>query len=80
VYIGTESPAIRFTHPDECRDSCPLLSGLAYLGLPYDFKPTAAIPFFVMDKLTFNGNYKKGKANGGTAVTEALLLLLFKNN
>jgi hypothetical protein len=31
-----------------------------------------------MDKLTFNGNYKKGKANGGTAVTEALLLLLFK--
>jgi len=31
-----------------------------------------------MDKLTFNGNYKKGKANGGAALTEALLLLLFK--
>jgi len=40
--------------------------------------PTAAVPFLVIDKLTFNGNYKKGRANGGTAVTEALLLLLFK--
>jgi hypothetical protein len=47
-------------------------------GLSYDLNPTAAIPFFVIDKLTFNGNYKKGKANGGTALTEALLLLLFK--
>ena len=47
------------------------MAGLAYLGLPYDFKPDSSDTFFVMDKLTFNSNYKKGKANGGAAPTEA---------
>ncbi|WP_412466296.1 hypothetical protein [Pedobacter sp. KLB.chiD] len=69
VGIGCESPAIRFTS----LRSCPLLSGLDYLGSPFYLKP---LPVQAGDSRGSPWFFIRAKANGGTAIAQGLLYLL----